>query len=115
MMAVALLVLILSVVAATPWRRLPMAGRYWAAAALLNVLIFFGMPTTPATSTWRPVVGRVLAASAAISLALLVLGLILRRRHPAAGEVAGAWIGPLILSALPVVFYTFFWVIGPLY
>jgi hypothetical protein len=114
MIAVALLVLIVLLLIGTPWRRLPMTGRCWAAAALLNALIFFGMPTTPATSTWRPVVGRVLAASAGISLALLVLGLILRQRHSASGEVAGAWLGPLILGALPVVFYTFFWVIGPL-
>jgi hypothetical protein len=115
MIAVVLLVLILLLLAATPWRRLPMAGQCWAAGGLLNVLIFFGMPTTPATSPWRPVVGHVLATSAAISLALLALGLILRQRHSAAGEVAGGWVGPLILSALPVVFYTFFWVIGPLY
>ena len=115
MIAVALLVLILLLLAATPWRRLPLAGRFWAVAALLNTLVFFGMPTTPATSPWRPVVGHVLAASAATSLALLVLGLILRQRHAAAGEIRGAWVGPLILGTLPVVFYSFFWVVGPLY
>jgi hypothetical protein len=115
MIAFALLVLVLLLLAATPWRRLPVAGRCWAAATLLNALIFFSMPTTQATSPWRPAVGRVLAASAAMSLALFVLGLILRQRHSAAGEVAGAWVGPLILGALPVVLYTFFWVIGPLY
>jgi hypothetical protein len=115
MIAVALLVLILLLLAATPWRRLPLAGQCWAAATLLNALIFFGMPTTQATSPWRPVVGRVLAASAAIGLAHLVLGLILRQRHSATDEVAGAWVGPLILGALPVVLYTFFWVIGALY
>ncbi len=115
MIAVALLVLILLLLAATPWRRLPLAGQFWAVAALLNALVFFGMPTTPATSPWRPVVGRVLAASAATSLALLVLGLILRQRHAAAGEIRGAWVGPLILGALPVALYTFFWIVGPLY
>jgi hypothetical protein len=57
----------------------------------------------------------VLAASAATSLALLVLGVILRQRHAAAGEIWGAWVGPLILGALPVLLYAFFWVIGPLY
>jgi hypothetical protein len=73
------------------------------------------MPTTPATSPWRPVVSRVLAASAATSLALLVLGLILRQRYATSGELRGAWVGPMILGALPVVLYTFFWVVGPLY
>jgi hypothetical protein len=73
------------------------------------------MPTTPATSPWRPVVGRVLAASAATSLVLLVLGLFLRQRHTAAGEIGGAWMGPLVLGALPVVLYSFFWIVGPLY
>jgi hypothetical protein len=114
MIAVVLLLLIVLLLAATPWRRLPMAGRLWAVAALLNALVFFGMPTTPATSPWRPVVSRVLAASAATSLALLVLGLILRQRATS-GEIRGAWVGPIILGALPVVLYTFFWVVGPLY
>jgi hypothetical protein len=65
MIAVVLLLLIVLLLAVTPWRPLPMAGRLWAVAALLNALVFFGMPTTPATSAWRPVVSRVLAASAA--------------------------------------------------
>src|SRR5688572_29054134 len=64
MIAVVLLVLILVFLAATPWRRLPTPGRIWAAGALLNSLVFFGMPTTAATSPWRPVVGWVLAGSA---------------------------------------------------
>ena len=115
MIAVVLLLLVVLLLAATPWRRLPMAGRLWAAAALLNALVFFGMPTTPATSPWRPVVSRVLAASAATSLALLVLGLILRHRFATSGETGGAWLGPIILGALPVVLYTFFSVVGPLY
>jgi hypothetical protein len=82
MIAVVLFLLIVLLLAVTPWRRLPMAGRLWAVAALLNALVFFGMPTTPATSPWRPVVSRVLAASAATSFALLLLGLILRQRSP---------------------------------
>ena len=115
MIALGLLLLIVLLLVATPWRRLPMAGRLWALAALLNALVFFSMPTTPATSPWRPVVSRVLAACAAASLALLVFGLILRQRYTTPGEIRGAWVGPLILGALPVVFYTFFWVVGPLY
>ena len=115
MIAVVLLILILLLLAATPWRRLPTAGQFWAVAALLNASVFFGMPTTPATSPWRPVVARVLAASAVTSLSLLVLGLMLRHRHLAAAVGDGAWVGPLIVSALPVVLYTFFWVVGPLY
>ena len=115
MIAVALLLLVVLLLAATPWRRLPMAGQFWAGAVLLNTLIFLSMPTTAASSPWRPIVGRVLAGSAATSLALLVLGLMLRQRHAAAGQVGGAWVGPLILCAFPVLLYTFFWVVGPLY
>jgi hypothetical protein len=115
MITVVILALIVLLLAATPWRGLPLAGQLWAMANFLNTLVFFSMPTTPATSLWRPVVARVLATSAGASLALLVLGLILRQRHAAAREVRAAWAGPLILGALPGVFYTFLWVIGPLY
>lgn len=115
MITIALLVLIFVLLAVTPWRRLPLVGQFWAAAALLNTLVFFSMPTTLATSVWRPVVGRVLFVSAALSFVLLVLGLILRKSHAAAGEIGSAWVGPLILVGLPAVLYTFFWVIGPLY
>lgn len=99
----------------TPWRRLPIAGRWWFAAAMINTVVFLTMPTTAATSPWRPIVGRVLAASAAVSLALVVIGLVLRRRHAATGDTGGAWSGALILAALPGAFYAFFWIIGPLY
>jgi hypothetical protein len=95
MIAVVLFLLIVLLLAATPWRRLPLVGRLWAVAALLNALVFFGMPTTPATSPWRPVVSRVLAASAATSLALVVLGLILRQRYATSGEIRGWVVGPL--------------------
>lgn len=115
MIAVVIFALVVLLLAVTPWRRLPLVGQLWAMAAFLNALAFFSMPTMPATSPWRPVVARVLATSAGASLALVVLGLILRRRHAAAGEVRAAWVGALILGALPGVFYTFFWVIGPLY
>jgi hypothetical protein len=99
----ALAVLLLAMI---PLRRLPLAGQLWTMAAFLNTVIFFSMPTMAATSPWRPVVARMLATSAGASLALLVLGLILRRRQ--AAEVRAAWVGPLILGALPSVFYTFF-------
>jgi hypothetical protein len=115
MIAAVLLLLLVLLLAATPWRRLPVAGRLWAVAALLNALVFFGMPTTPATSPWRPVVSRVLAACAAASLTLLVVGLILRQRYATSGEIRGAWVGPMILGALPLVLYAFFRVVGPLY
>ena len=111
MIAVGLIVVVLVLLATTPWRRLPRVGRFWIAAVLLNTLIFFCMPTTPATSPWRPVVSRVLAASAAVSLALFVLGLQLRRRDTS----SRAWTGPLTLGVLPAFLYGFFWLIGPLY
>ena len=115
MIAIVLFVLGLLLLAATPWRRLPNLGRFWAVAAVLNASVFFGVPTTPATSPWRPVAARVLAASAALSLALVVLGLVLRHHHTGAGVDGGAWIGPLMLGALPVVFYVVFWIAGPFY
>lgn len=112
MIAIGLLVLMLLLVARTPWGRLSRAGRFWTGAALLNAGIFFAMPVTPATSPWRPVVARVLAASAAASFALFVVGLQLRRRH---SEASRGWTGPLILVVLPAFFYAFFWLVGPLY
>jgi hypothetical protein len=115
MIAVVLLGLLVFLLAATPWRRLPAGGQLWALAACLNALIFFSLPTTAATSPWRPVVGRVLAASAGLSLALLVLGLVLWRHHGAVPGAGAVWVAPLVIGALPSVFYAFFWVIGPLY
>jgi len=115
MVAIVLLGLLVFLVAATPWRRLPAGGRLWALVAGLNALIFFSLPTTAATSPWRPVVGRVLTASAGLSLALLVLGLVLWRRHAAAPGVGAVWVAPLVIGALPSLVYAFFWVIGPLY
>jgi hypothetical protein len=91
MIAIVLLLVSLLLVAATPWRRLPLDGRLWAAAALLNTMVFFALPTTPATSPWRPVVAHVLAGCAVASLLLVILGLILWRRHGtlASGGVLG--------------------------
>jgi hypothetical protein len=114
MIAAVILIVLALLLAATPWRRLSPVGRLWALAACLNALVFFSMHTIAATSPWRPVVGRVLAASAGMSLGLLLLGLVLRQRQATPSD-AGAWLGPLILGALPGVFYAFFWVIGPLY
>ena len=111
MVAVVLILVVLLLLATTPWRRLPFVGRLWAAAALLNTVIFFCMPTTPATSPWRPVVSNVLLASATVSLALFLLGVHLRRRHAS----SSAWTAALILGALPAFLYGFFRLIGPLY
>jgi hypothetical protein len=116
MLAFVLLLAILLLLVLTPWRRLPLAGRVWSAASLFNTFIFLGMPTTAATSPWRPVVGRVMAGSAAASLGLLFLGLVLWQRHGRPQASGGsAWAGPLILSALPIAFYAFFSILGPLY
>lgn len=115
MIAIVLLGLLGSLIAATPWRGLPSGGRLWALAACLNALIFFSLPTTAATSPWRPVLGRVVAVSAGLSLGLLVLGLVLRRRHAAVRGAGAVWVAPLVIGALPGLFYAFFWLIGPLY
>jgi hypothetical protein len=57
-----------------------------------------------------------MAGSAAASLGLLFLGLVLWQRHGRPHASGGsAWAGPLILSALPIAFYAFFWILGPLY
>ena len=115
MITVAILATLVLLLVATPWRRLGPGGRVWALAASLNALAFFSMPTTAATSPWRPVVGRVLATSAGVSLVLLLVGFSLRRRHVVPSDSEAAWLAVLILGALPCLFYAFFWVIGPLY
>src|SRR2546427_690944 len=61
MIAIVILILFILLVLTTPWRRLSAPARLWALVACSNALVFFGMPTTPATSPWRPIVGRVLA------------------------------------------------------
>ena len=114
MIAVVILAVLGVLLVTMPWKRLTPAGRLWALAACLNAVIFFSMPTTPATSPWRPVVGWVLTVSAGVSLICLLLGLLLRHRH-VPDAYSAAWLGPLILGALPCVFYAFFWIIGPLY
>jgi hypothetical protein len=88
------------------WRRLLPAGQLWALSAMVNAILFFGMPTTAATSAWRPVVGGVLAGTAGVSFGLLMLGLVLRERL-AGPSAAVAWRAALILAALPGVFYAF--------
>jgi hypothetical protein len=115
MIALLILGLVGFLLLTTSWSQLPVVARVWALAACLNALVFFSMPTLAATSPWRPIVGRVLAASAGASLALLALGLMLRHRHAAVSRTGAAWVGPLILGALPGVLYALFWVIGPLY
>jgi hypothetical protein len=115
MVALLVLLLILLLLGLIPWRRLPRAGRLWTVAAMVNTSIFLGMPTTTATSPWRPVVARVMVASVVTSLGLLVLGLVLRRRLGPPASGGSGWAAPLILSAVPIAFYTFFRIIGPLY
>jgi hypothetical protein len=115
MIAIVILVFVVLLLMSTPWRGLPPIGRFWALAAGLNTVVFFSMPNTAATSPWRPVVGGVLAASAGVSLGLLMLGLVLRQRQEKVTGAGAAWVAPLILGALPSVFYAFFWVVGPLY
>jgi hypothetical protein len=115
MIAIVLLIVSLLLMAATPWRLLSLDGRLWAAAALLNTMVFFALPITPATSPWRPVVARVLAGSAVASLLLVILGLILWRRHGTLATGGGPWVAPLVIGALPSAFYAFFWIVGPLY
>ncbi len=114
MITLVLLVVLTVLLFATAWRQLPPAGQVWALIACLNTLLSFSLPTTAATSPWRPTVTRLLTASAALSLALLIAGLILHRRHAGRGRTTG-WLAPLIISALPGALLGFFWLIGPLY
>src|SRR5687768_3982404 len=115
MITVVILAALALLLVATPWRRLTLGGRVWALAACLNALAFFSMPTTAATSPWRPVVGRMLATSAGVSLVLLLVGFLIRQRHVVPSDSEAAWLAALVLGALPGLFYTFFWIIGPLY
>src|SRR5688572_9311551 len=95
------LALVVVVLLTTSWHRLPVSGRLWSFAACFNSLVFFGMPTTPATSPWRPLVARVLAASAAASVTLFVLGMILHRDQHEPPTPRPSWAGPLVIGALP--------------
>ena len=115
MIAIGILVLFIFLLVITPWRRLTISGRLWALAACFNTVVFFSMPTTPATSPWRPVVGGVLAASAGLSLVLALFGLVFWRGKAVEPGARAALPAPLIIGALPAAFYIFFWVIGPLY
>jgi hypothetical protein len=114
MVAVSLALVVVLFLTAS-WRRLAASGRLWSVAACLNSLVFFGMPTMPATSPWRPLVARVLATSAAASVALVVVGVIRRRSQHETARTRPLWAGLLVIGALPAVFYAFFWAIGPLY
>jgi hypothetical protein len=115
MVVIVILILFIFLLMMTPWRQLSNSVRLWALVACFNALVFFSMPTTPATSPWRPVIGRVLAASAAVSLSLGVLGIVLQRRQTREPRARAALLPPLIIGTLPALFYVFFWVIGPLY
>jgi hypothetical protein len=80
------LILGLLLLAAPPWRRLSNPGRFWAVAAVLSAESRAGCARPrPAAPPHWSRSGR------------------------------GAWIGPLILGALPVVFYIVFWIAGPFY
>ncbi len=109
-----------------PCRARPVAGRNTLAASyarrpslgirsLFERAGLFSMPTTAATSPWRPVAGRVLATSAGLSLVLLVVGFLIRQRQAESSDSDVPWLAPLVLGILPGVLYAFFWIIGPLY
>ena len=115
MIAVVILVVVVLLLVAIPWRQLTPAGRLWVVAACLNTMVFFSMPTTAATSPRRPVVGRVLAASAGVSSVLLLVGVTFTHRRVLPDHSPVAWLALLIIGALPGVFYAFFWAIGPVY
>jgi hypothetical protein len=115
MIAILLLIIFVVLLALTPWRRLQPMAQLWVLACCFNTLVFFSMPTTPATSAWRPIIGRFLGASAAVSFALLVLGVVLHRRYGAGPGVRPRLLAPLLIGALPSVFYAFFWLVGPLH
>ena len=115
MIAIGILVLFIFLLVVTPWGQLTISGRLWASAACFNTVVFFSMPTTPATSPLRAVVGIVLAASASLSLVLALLGLVFGRGKAVKLGARAALRAPLIIGALPAAFYLFFWVIGPLY
>lgn len=102
MIALLLLVIMAALLIATPWRRLPLPARLWALTACLNAFVSFTMPTTVATSPWRPVVARVLALCSGVSVALVVLGFVLWRRYAVAASARSVWIGPLIHRRPPV-------------
>jgi hypothetical protein len=115
MIVLAIFLLLVFLLLLTPWRQLSPSARLWALAGCINAGIFFSMRTTPATSPWRPVVARVIAACAGASFVVALVGLVLRWREGTDGGAGAAWLAPFVIGALPGVFYVFFWIIGPLY
>jgi hypothetical protein len=101
MIALALLVVFGGLAFAIPWRRLPILARTWAVAACLNTILVLSLPTTPATSPWRPVVSRLIAIGVVLSLSLVAGGLALRPHLLRAGGGTVAWLAPLLIGALP--------------
>jgi hypothetical protein len=89
--------------------------RLWLIGAVINTAVFLSLPTTAATSSWRPVVGATVASSAGLSLVLLVLGCLLRERAGRVANHKAVGVASLLVSGLPFAFYGFFWLIGPLY
>lgn len=110
MIALLLLVVLVVLLFTTPWRQLPRTGQTWALISCLNTLVCFSLPTTPATSPWRPVVSRALVLTVALSLALFIIGLGLSRRR-VGGLRATGWLAPLIVSALPIATQLLLWLL----
>jgi hypothetical protein len=101
MIALALLVVFGGLTFAIPWRRLPTMARVWAVVACLNTIFVLSLPTTPATSPWRPIVGRLIAIGVVFSVSLVACGLALRPHVLRAGGGTVAWLAPLLIGALP--------------
>jgi hypothetical protein len=77
----------------TPWQRLPMAGRLWTVAALINTLVFLGMPTTAATEQ-RAFLARVLSGAQCLETPETII-------RAGAGESAVVGAGPpMVLSTV---------------
>ena len=89
----------------TPWRKLSGVERVWAALAYGVTTLAFSLPTTPATSPWRPVIDRAEATATVTSAALVIAGAWLMARRGARAARPLGLLGICVVAALPALLW----------
>jgi hypothetical protein len=102
-----MIIIVLAVVLAcaaffTPWRALSATERAWAGLCWLAAIGTFAVPTTPATSAWRPVADHALQICLIGCAVLAVAGGLLLRARRAAGRPAAPLLPVFAVLGLPL-------------